>query len=76
MNIDQVVLGSAVVPTQFPLQWVPGALSPGVRRPGREANHSPPTSAEIKETSIYTPTPPYSSMTLVKHRDNFTCDVL
>jgi hypothetical protein len=25
--------------TQSPIQWVPGALSPGVKRPGREANH-------------------------------------
>jgi hypothetical protein len=28
---------------------VPGALSLGVKRQGREANHSPPSSAEIKE---------------------------
>jgi hypothetical protein len=26
------------------------ALSPGVKRPGREADHSPPASAEIKKT--------------------------
>jgi hypothetical protein len=30
-------------------QWVPGALSLGVERPGREADHSPPSSAEVKE---------------------------
>jgi hypothetical protein len=30
--------------------WVPGALSPGVKLPGREADHSPPTSAEVKDT--------------------------
>jgi hypothetical protein len=29
--------------------WVPGALSPGVKRPEREVYHSPPTSAEIKK---------------------------
>jgi len=23
-----------------PMQWVPGALSPGVKRPGREADHT------------------------------------
>jgi hypothetical protein len=28
--------------------------SPGVTRPGREADHSPPTSAEVKKTWIYT----------------------
>jgi hypothetical protein len=36
-------------PTQPPIQWVPGALSLKVKRPGREANHLPPSSAEVKE---------------------------
>jgi hypothetical protein len=31
--------------TQPPIQWVPG-----VKRPGREAERSPPTSAEVKKT--------------------------
>jgi hypothetical protein len=35
--------------TQPPIQWVSGALSLGVERPGREADHSPPSSAEVKE---------------------------
>jgi hypothetical protein len=35
-------------PTQPPIQWVPGALSLVVKRPGREADHSPPSSAEVK----------------------------
>jgi hypothetical protein len=35
--------------TQPPIQWVPGALSLGVKRPIREAGHSPPSSAEVKE---------------------------
>jgi hypothetical protein len=34
-------------PTQPPIQWVPGALSLGVKRPGREADHSPLSSAEV-----------------------------
>jgi hypothetical protein len=34
-------------PTQPPIQWVLGALSPGVKRPEREADHSP-TRAEVK----------------------------
>jgi hypothetical protein len=36
-------------PTQSAIQWVPGALSPGVKRGGREADHSPPPSAEVKK---------------------------
>jgi hypothetical protein len=35
---------------------------PGVKRPGREADHSPPTSAEVKKMWIYTSTPPYAFM--------------
>jgi hypothetical protein len=37
---------SALWPTQPPIQWVPAAPSPGVKRQGRAADHSPPTSAE------------------------------
>jgi hypothetical protein len=49
--------------TQPPIEWVPGALSPGVKRQGREADHSPPTSAEVKKMWIYTSTLPYAFMT-------------
>jgi hypothetical protein len=35
---------------------------PGVKRPGREADHSSQTSAEVKNTWIYTSTPPYVFM--------------
>jgi hypothetical protein len=42
------------------LSNVPGDPSPEVKRPGREADHSPPTSAEVKKTWIYTSTPPYN----------------
>jgi hypothetical protein len=31
--------------TQPPMKWTTGALSSGVKRPGREADHSPPASA-------------------------------
>jgi hypothetical protein len=37
-------------------------LLPGVKRPGREDNHSPPTSAEVKKMWIYTSTPPHAFM--------------
>jgi hypothetical protein len=47
---------------QPPIQWVPGALSLGVKRPGREADHSPPASVEVKRMWIYTSTPSYAFM--------------
>jgi hypothetical protein len=34
--------------TQPPIQWVPGSLSPGLKRPGREADHSPPATRSRK----------------------------
>jgi hypothetical protein len=39
--------------TERPVQWVPGALFPGLRRQGREAELSPPTSVEVKKIYIY-----------------------
>jgi hypothetical protein len=41
---SRTALGS----TQPPIQWVQGVLSLGVRRPEREADQSPPYSAEVK----------------------------
>jgi hypothetical protein len=38
----------ALEPTQPPIQSVLGAPTPRVKRPGREADHSPPSTAEIK----------------------------
>jgi hypothetical protein len=40
---------TALVSTQPPIQWEPGAFSLEAKRPGREAIHSPPSSAEVKE---------------------------
>jgi hypothetical protein len=37
----------ALGPTQPPIQWVQVGFFPRVKRPGREADHSPPTSAEV-----------------------------
>jgi hypothetical protein len=34
---------------QPPIQWVPEAFPLRVGRPGRDADHSPPSSAEVKE---------------------------
>ena len=38
----------ALGPTQPPVKWVPG-LSRGKVRPGRAADHSPPSSAAVME---------------------------
>jgi hypothetical protein len=43
--------------TQLLTQSVPGALSPGVKRPGREADHSPLSRAEIKNGGAIRPVP-------------------
>jgi hypothetical protein len=36
-------------PTKPPMQRVLGAVSLGLKWPGREADHAPPSSAEVKE---------------------------
>jgi hypothetical protein len=37
------------------IQWVPGAVSPRVKRQEREADHSPPPSAEVKNDGAILP---------------------
>jgi hypothetical protein len=48
-------------PTQLPIQRVPEAFSLEVKRPGREADNSLPSSAEVKEcveVNLHTPITP------------------
>jgi hypothetical protein len=48
-------------PTQPPIQWTPQALSLGVSRSGCEADHSLPSSADVKECAelyLHSPTMP------------------
>jgi hypothetical protein len=52
----------ALGPTQPPIQWVPRALSPGIKRQGHESDHSSPASAEVKKMWIYISAPPYALM--------------
>jgi hypothetical protein len=61
---------TALGPTQPPTQWVPGALSLEIKRPVREADHSPQSSAEVNNAWSYTSIPPYVFMAwcLVKYR--------
>jgi hypothetical protein len=52
----------ALVPTQPPIQWVSGDVSLEVKRPGREADHSPPSRAEVKMRGSIPPLPQYAFM--------------
>jgi hypothetical protein len=47
-------------PAFYPV--VTGGYFRGGKGAEREADHSPPNSAEVKKTWVYTPTPPYVSM--------------
>jgi hypothetical protein len=72
-------------PPNFPIHWVPAVASPGGK-----ADHSSPSSAEVKNAWSYTSIPQYVFMAwclirlgyvftawyLVKHRDNFTSTLL
>jgi hypothetical protein len=68
---------TALGPTHPPIQWVPGSLSPVVKWMGHEADHSPPSSAKVKECMelyLHSPsTPSWHDVQLKrKHRDNCT----
>jgi hypothetical protein len=54
---SRLALGSS----RPPIQWVTSVLPRGIKRPGLEADHSPPLTAEVK-----------NAWCLVKQRDNFT----
>jgi hypothetical protein len=64
----------ALGPTQPHIQWVKEALSLRVKRSGREADHSPPSSVEVKNAWSYNSTPPIRLNGVVlskeKQRDN------
>jgi hypothetical protein len=54
---------------------MPGALSLGIKWPGREVNHSPPSSAEVKEwveLYLHSLNTPLWRGAQLKHRDNCT----
>jgi hypothetical protein len=69
----------ALRPTQLLIQWVPGALPLGVKRRRREANHSSPSNAKVKNGG---PMPPlrmspwrrdnFIAYCLIKHRKTLT----
>jgi hypothetical protein len=52
-----VEIRSFLGPTQSPIQWVPGALSPEVEWDVREADRSPPSVAKLKNGGAIPPLP-------------------
>jgi hypothetical protein len=58
IRVETSLYRPALWHTQPPIQLVPRALSLGVKRLGREADHLHPCSAEIKEcVELYFPSP-------------------
>jgi len=55
-KVPRPVLG----PTQPPIQLVPGSYFIRVKRPGPEVDHSPLSSAEVKNKWSHTPTAAYA----------------
>jgi hypothetical protein len=51
-----VQTGSGAHPSSYPMGT--GSSFPGIRRPGRKADHSPPSSAKIKNAWCCTTFPP------------------
>jgi len=49
--------------TQPRIKWIPRTLPPRVRRSGHEVDHSPPSSAEVKNEWSYTSTAAYVFVT-------------
>jgi hypothetical protein len=58
LGMLQSFLIPALGPTQTSIQLVPEVPSLGAKHPGCEGEHSPPTSAKVKNTWSYTTTPP------------------
>jgi hypothetical protein len=47
----------ALEPIQPPIQWEPRAHTSGVKQPGREGDHSPPSNAKVKNVGAIPPFP-------------------
>ena len=63
--------GFALGRTQPPIQLVKWVLSLTVRRPGREADHSLPSSAKVTNEWSYTSAPPVYLHSLDRHNSTF-----
>jgi hypothetical protein len=58
INESTITFKPALGLTQSLIQRVSGALSLEVKQPGHEANHSPPSTAKVKNVWSYTSAPP------------------
>jgi hypothetical protein len=75
ISLFTTVSRMALGPTQPPIQWAPGDPSLRVKRPGREADYSPPSSAEVKEwveLYLHSPNMPPWRGAQLKRKENFT----
>jgi len=61
-SLNHRVHNGALGPNKSPIQWVPGSLSMGVKRPGREADRSLPSSVEVKLPGAILPLTQYTFM--------------
>jgi hypothetical protein len=55
-----------------PIQLLPAAAFPGLERPGCKADHSPPTSAEVKNEWNYTSAPSVCLHNVYRNNFSFT----
>jgi hypothetical protein len=58
--LDLLQTESGVHPASYSMGI--GILSPRIKRPGREADHSPLNNADVKKMWVYISTPPYAFM--------------
>jgi hypothetical protein len=57
-SIPVTLCGPALRPTHLRIQWISGTLTPKIKRPGLEDDHSLPSSDEVKNAWSYTSIPP------------------
>jgi hypothetical protein len=60
---SRISTGSAVLPTSYLMGPGGSVLGEGVKQQRHETGYSPPTTAEVKKTWMYTSTPPYVFIT-------------
>jgi hypothetical protein len=63
----------ALGPTDPPIQWVPGLFTTAIKRTGREADRSPPSSGEVKNGWSYTSTPTHVFMEWCSFKHLYLC---